>query len=263
MNLLLHGVEDFKIVREDTLRNPAFFDGDHLAQFDCVIANPPFSLKNWGDDEWAADKWGRNQLGGVPPKGYARLGLGPAHAHLVRRRRPAASPSSCRRVRCSGRAPRARSASTSSRPTSIEAVIGLAPNLFYGTGLAACVLDPARARSRPTRKGKVLVHRRVERCSSGPQPEHPGARARRADPRRRTRRSPTSTAAPRVVDLDEIESNDYNLNIPLLRRPRRHRREGHACAEALADLEAAHAEAAGSRGPRCASELAEVGAGCA
>jgi type I restriction enzyme M protein len=48
MNLLLHGVEDFRVVRDDTLRSPAFFDGRHLARFDCVIANPPFSLKNWG-----------------------------------------------------------------------------------------------------------------------------------------------------------------------------------------------------------------------
>ncbi len=71
MNLLLHGVEDFKIMREDTLRSPAFYTGNHLAQFDCVVANPPFSLKNWGDTAWASDKWGRNQLGGVPPKGYA------------------------------------------------------------------------------------------------------------------------------------------------------------------------------------------------
>lgn len=71
MNLLLHGVEDFKIIREDTLRNPAFYAGSRLAQFDCVVANPPFSLKNWGEVEWASDRWGRSQLGGVPPKGYA------------------------------------------------------------------------------------------------------------------------------------------------------------------------------------------------
>src|SRR6478735_4625934 len=71
MNLLLHGVEDFKVVREDTLRAQAFYTGTHLAQFDCVVANPPFALKNWGETEWASDKWGRNKLGGVPPKGYA------------------------------------------------------------------------------------------------------------------------------------------------------------------------------------------------
>ncbi|NEE32429.1 SAM-dependent DNA methyltransferase, partial [Streptomyces sp. SID7982] len=71
MNLLLHGVEDFNIAREDTLRTPAFYTGNHLAQFDCVLANPPFSLKKWGHEEWTKDSWGRNRIGGVPPKGYA------------------------------------------------------------------------------------------------------------------------------------------------------------------------------------------------
>ena len=45
MNLFLHSAADFQIVRGDTLRNPAFFSGDNLATFDCVIANPPFSLE--------------------------------------------------------------------------------------------------------------------------------------------------------------------------------------------------------------------------
>ena len=58
MNLFLHGVEDFNIVRGDTLRDPAFFSGDTLAQFDCVIANPPFSLEHWGEDVWASDRFG-------------------------------------------------------------------------------------------------------------------------------------------------------------------------------------------------------------
>ena len=48
MNLFLHGAEDFQIVRGDTLRQPAFFAGDRLATFDCVIANPPFSLEEVG-----------------------------------------------------------------------------------------------------------------------------------------------------------------------------------------------------------------------
>src|ERR1019366_7691673 len=69
MNLFLHGAEDFQIVRGDTLRSPAFFSGDQLATFDCVIANPPFSLSSWGEEEWASDPWGRN-LAGTPPKSY-------------------------------------------------------------------------------------------------------------------------------------------------------------------------------------------------
>ena len=67
MNLFLHGVEDFEVVRGDTLRDPAFFVGDELATFDCVIANPPFSLEKWGEEVWASDRFGRN-FAGMPPK---------------------------------------------------------------------------------------------------------------------------------------------------------------------------------------------------
>src|SRR5260221_10866895 len=66
MNLFLHDSSDFRIVRGDTLRNPAFFFGDNLATFDCVIANPPFSLEKWGVEAWASDPHGRN-FAGMPP----------------------------------------------------------------------------------------------------------------------------------------------------------------------------------------------------
>src|SRR5438552_2352131 len=66
MNLFLHGASDFQVVRGDTLRNPAFFSGDNLATFDCVIANPPFSLEKWGNEVWASDPYGRN-FAGMPP----------------------------------------------------------------------------------------------------------------------------------------------------------------------------------------------------
>ncbi len=59
MNLFLHGASDFQVVRGDTLRQPAFFSGDNLATFDCVIANPPFSLEKWGEEAWAGDPYGR------------------------------------------------------------------------------------------------------------------------------------------------------------------------------------------------------------
>jgi type I restriction enzyme M protein len=66
MNLYLHGAEDFQIVRGDTLRTPAFYSGDNLATFDCVIANPPFSLEKWGEEVWSSDPYGRN-FAGMPP----------------------------------------------------------------------------------------------------------------------------------------------------------------------------------------------------
>jgi type I restriction enzyme M protein len=137
MNLLLHGIEDFRVVREDTLRSPAFFDGPHLAHFDCVIANPPFSLKNWGQEQWATDKWGRNQLGGVPPSGYADWAW---VQHMMTSAAPAKGRVAV--VLPQGalfrQGAEARIREHLVNADYIEAVIGLAPNLFYGTGLAAC-----------------------------------------------------------------------------------------------------------------------------
>ena len=63
MNLFLHGASDFNILQGDTLREPKILQGGTVAKFDCVIANPPFSLKRWGETEWRNDKYGRNIWG--------------------------------------------------------------------------------------------------------------------------------------------------------------------------------------------------------
>lgn len=155
MNLLLHGIEDFKIVKEDTLRSPAFFQGDKLAQFDCVIANPPFSLENWGEETWLSDRYGRNTLGGVPPKKNAdwawvqhmyksmdaktgRIAVVLPQGSLFR----------------SGAEGRIRQSFI--EKDLIECVIGMAPNLFYGTGLAPCIII-LRANKDKERAKKVLI----------------------------------------------------------------------------------------------------------
>ena len=71
MNLYLHDIEDFRVVRGDVLREPKFLtDGAHLRRFDVVIANPPFSLRNWGAETWATDPFHRSFCG-VPPKNNA------------------------------------------------------------------------------------------------------------------------------------------------------------------------------------------------
>jgi type I restriction enzyme M protein len=70
MNLFLHDLEDFRIVRGDTLRDPRFLQRSGLRKFDVVVANPPFSLKNWGADTWANDPYGR-AFCGVPPAATA------------------------------------------------------------------------------------------------------------------------------------------------------------------------------------------------
>ena len=70
MNLALHGVDDFAIARGDTLEHPAFTEHDRLMTFDVVLANPPYSIKQWNREAWQSDPWGRNFLG-TPPQGRA------------------------------------------------------------------------------------------------------------------------------------------------------------------------------------------------
>lgn len=65
----LHGIEDFRIVRGDTLAHPTFVEGDRLMQFDVVPTNPPHSIKQWDRDVWTADSWGRNIYGTRPQGG--------------------------------------------------------------------------------------------------------------------------------------------------------------------------------------------------
>lgn len=157
MNLVLHGIEDFQIAREDTLRNPAFTDPSTggTATFDCVIANPPFSLKEWGRKLWEADPWGRAQYG-IPPESYGDYAF---VQHMI------ASMAQTGNARMAVVLPQGalfrKSAEGNIRQALlendlIEAVIGLAPNLFYGTQLAGCVVV-LRRKKPPERKNKVLI----------------------------------------------------------------------------------------------------------
>jgi type I restriction system adenine methylase HsdM len=153
MNLLLHGVEDFRIIKEDTLRTPGFFEGDSLARFDCVLANPPFSLENWGNEFWASDRWGRNQFG-VPP---ASNGDWAWIEHMIASM--AAESGRIAVVLPQGALYRKGTEASIRKEILehdlIEGVIGFGPKLFYGTGLAACALI-LRSKKDATTKGKVL-----------------------------------------------------------------------------------------------------------
>lgn len=209
MNLFLHGAEDFKIVRGDTLRNPAFLSGDRLATFDCVIANPPFSLSAWGEDLWVHDPWGRN-LAGTPPWKYGDWAwvqhmIG-SMASATGRMAVVLPHGALFRMGAEGKI-----RSKILELDLIEAVIGLGPNLFYGTGLAACILV-ARQRKGPDRQQKVLLVDgsdlyRKGRNQNTLEPEHVAellaAFDKFADEDGRTR----------VVALDEIREQGGNLNL--------------------------------------------------
>ena len=182
MNLVLHGIEDFQIVREDTLRNPAFTDSSTggLATFDCVIANPPFSLKEWGREVWEADPWGRAAFG-LPPESYGDYAW---VQHMV-------ASMALRTGRMAVVLPQGalfrKGAEGDIRQALleqdlIEAVIGLAPNIFYGTGLAPAVVILRRTKPADA-QGQGPDHRRLEPLPQGPRPELPRPGARRADRR--------------------------------------------------------------------------------
>jgi type I restriction system adenine methylase HsdM len=254
MNLLLHGVEDFLIVRDDTLRSPAFFDRASLARFDCVIANPPFSLKKWGRDAWESDPWGRNDLGGVPPKGYADWAWvqhmvtsalpGTGRVAVVLPQGALFRQGAERRIR-----------EHVLKADLIETVIGLAPNLFYGTSLAASVLILRKRKARD-RKGRVLFINGEKLFKRGRnqntlEPEHAETLLKAYE----TFTDEPGLAA--VVTLDDIAANGYNLNIPLYVEPADNG-ERITLEQALVDLEAAHATARETRAA-LEAELAKWG----
>ncbi|MCC5954409.1 MAG: SAM-dependent DNA methyltransferase [Acidimicrobiia bacterium] len=209
MNLFLHGAEDFQIVRGDTLRTPAFLTGDRLATFSCSIANPPFSLTAWGEDAWPSDPWGRN-IAGTPPKKYGdwawvqhmiasmapktgRLAVVLPHGALFRM----------------GAEGKIRSAVLDM--DIIEAVIGLGPNLFYGTGLAACIVV-ARRRKPVDHKNKILLIDAADLFRRGRnqntlEPEHV------TELLELYRSFGDVEGRCRVVTLDEVRAQVGNLNL--------------------------------------------------
>jgi type I restriction enzyme M protein len=152
MNLFLHGIEDFDIVRGDTLSNPAFQSNDKLRTFDVVLANPPYSIKSWDRAAWQSDKWGRNQFG-TPPQGCADFAF---WQHILSSMDPKSG-------RCAILFPHGvlfREAEAEMRlkmidSDVIETVLGLGPNLFYNSPMEACIVI-CRSSKPKNRQGKVL-----------------------------------------------------------------------------------------------------------
>lgn len=138
MNLFLHGASDFNIMQGDTLRSPKILQGNEVAKFDCVIANPPFSLKKWGSTEWSTDRYDRN-LWGTPSDScgdYAWI------QHMVKSMKPGKGRMAV--VMPQGVLFRGdedgRIREKLVKSDLVEAVITLGDKLFYGTGLSPCIL---------------------------------------------------------------------------------------------------------------------------
>lgn len=211
MNMFLHGFEDFQIVRGDTLRNPAYFHGDELQTFDCVIANPPFSLKEWGAGLWANDPYGRN-IAGVPPKGNGDMAW---VQHMIKSMKPTNGRMAV--VLPHGvlfrKAAEGKIRKALLGMDLLEAVIGLGPNVFYGTQLAPCIMVFKQQKS-AEKKNKVLFidasdQIRVGRAQNFLEPEHV------IQIFEWYQKYDDVENYVKVASMEDIEENDYNLNIPL------------------------------------------------
>jgi type I restriction enzyme M protein len=152
MNMFLHGIEDFEIVRGNTLSNPGLLKNDELRTFNVILANPPYSIKAWDQKAWANDPFGRN-LWGTPPQGTADYAF---QQHIQKSLDE-------KNGRCVVLWPHGvlfRDSEAEMRKKMIEAdvvdcVIGLGPNLFYNSPMESCLLI-CNTNKPKTRKGKIL-----------------------------------------------------------------------------------------------------------
>ena len=212
MNMILHDCATAEVKQGNTLANPLFKEGDSLKTFDYVVANPPFSDKRWSTGLTPdADPYGRFDGYGIPPGkqgDYAYL------LHILR------SINSTGKGACilphgvlfRGNAEGAIRKNLIQRGV-IKAIIGLPANLFYGTGIPACiiVLDKEGANSR---KGIFMVD-----ASKGFRKDGPKNRLREQDIHRIVDTFNKQGDIPgyaRMVPVAEISDpkNDYNLNLP-------------------------------------------------
>ena len=208
MNFLLHGIRNPQIRRADTLREPKLLDRGRLMQFDIVIANPPFSLKNWGYENAQHDPYKRFRFG-IPPKGFAdysfvqhmiatindkgRVGVVLPHGVLFR----GGAEGKIRRGIL--------------EEDLLEAVIGLPSKLFYGAGIPAClfILNKNKPKGR---KGKVFFLYGANDYLEGKKQN----KLRSEDIEKIVSAFREFKAVHkycRPVALNEIRENDYNLNI--------------------------------------------------
>lgn len=152
MNMFLHGIEEFQVVRGDTLAEPAFLENDELKKFDVILANPPYSIKSWNQTQFATDPYGRN-LWGTPPPGCADYAF---QQHIQK----SLNEEKGRSISLWPHGVLFRDSEAHIRQKmlendQVECVIGLGPNLFYNSPMEACLLI-TRTKKSPERKDKIL-----------------------------------------------------------------------------------------------------------
>lgn len=209
MNLILHGVQDFKIVNADTLKTPAFTDHNKLQQFDLVLANPPYSIKKWDRTAFESDKYGRNFLG-TPPQGRADYAF---FQHILKSMNPTTG-------RCAILFPHgvlSRNDELSMRKVLVqldlvEAVIGIGKSLFYNSPMEACIIICRSKKTSQRRKKILFINAKNEvtrkNAQSYLEPEHIRRIAKVY------KNYSVEEGFSNIADIEEIAANNYSLGIP-------------------------------------------------
>ncbi|MBR0192221.1 MAG: SAM-dependent DNA methyltransferase [Thermoguttaceae bacterium] len=210
MNLFLHGIVDFQIANNDTLKEPAFIEGGRLKQFDIVLANPPYSIKQWDRGAFENDKYGRNFLG-TPPQGRADYAF---FQHILKSLKPDTG-------RCAILFPHGilfRNEEKDMREKLVksdlvECVVGLGPNLFFNAPMEACVVI-CRTNKPLERRGKLLLINAVKEVTrknaqsylEDDHIEHIAASYRNFR---------DEEGYSKVVSIKDVENQNFSLSIPL------------------------------------------------
>ena len=211
MNMILHNELYAEIKQGDTINDPQFKDENQLKTFDYIVANPPFSTKSWLKSAKIEDIYHRwNSAIGVPPEkngDYAFL------LHIVRSLKQTGC-AACilpHGVLFRGNTEAQIRKFLVAEKRYVKGIIGLPSNLFFGTGIPACIIIIEKSEA-ASRKGIFMID-----AKSGYTKDGPKNRLREQDIRRIVDVWQAQRDVPhfaRFVSMEEIEKNDYNLNIP-------------------------------------------------
>lgn len=212
MNMILHDFPTANILSGDTLVAPKFKDGEQLRTYDFVVANPPFSDKKWATgltlgESGSGDPYQRFAWGMPPTKqgDYAYL------LHIIRSMKSSGKAACILPHGVLFRGAEAVIREKLARSGYLKGIIGLPANLFYGTGIPACilVLDKENAQAR---KGIFMID-----ASKGFIKDGNKNRLRERDIHKIVDVFTNAEVHPgysRLVPHDEIEKNEFNLNLP-------------------------------------------------
>lgn len=211
LNMLLHGVDTASIEQGDTLNSPEFTEGGSLKTFDVCVANPPFSSKDWigdaGEDDVKYHRWSKDMCPPAKCGDYAFL------LHLIASMKPGTGRGAC--ILPHGVLFRGNSEATIRehiiKKGYIEGIVGLPANIFFGTGIPASIII-LNKKGAADRKGIFFIDAKDGFVKDGNKNHLREQDIKRIVDTWNNRKDVPYYA--RFVSNDEIERNEFNLNIP-------------------------------------------------